>query len=112
MTPLNFEQVKSILSRVTYRPGWTFVLHGALPTPTDPWLMIDGPVVDANDHTNVTRVGVRVAVPMDFRSESDVMEWLTYCVQRIEMHESREFLRIDGRPWDDPHGRQQFERVS
>lgn len=103
MTPLNYEQVKAIVSRVTYRPGWTFTMHGALPVPSSPHMTIDGPIVDARDHSQTTRVGWRVAVPMNFRSETEVMDWIAYCVQRVEIHESREFLMLDGKTWDDPH---------
>lgn len=103
MTPLNFEQVKAVIDRASYRPGWTFTLHGALPVPSAPFMTVDGPIIDAEDFTKETRVGWRVAVPMDFQSEKEVMEWLAYCVQRVEIHESREFLKLDGQTWDSPH---------
>lgn len=90
MTPLNFEQMKSILSRVTYRPGWTFFLEGALPTPTDPWLVI------RFRETNDGYLGGKLACPMNFEDERRFLQWIEYAVQRIEIERSIEDLKVDG----------------
>lgn len=104
--------MEAILTRVGYRPGWTFIIT-AIDSPDDPALQqvrqaklclkIDGPVVDAYDHSKTTRIGIRNAIPPHIGTEEQFMKWLTFCLQRIEIHEQREFLQLDGKPFDSPH---------
>jgi hypothetical protein len=96
------EQVQAHLDELDYKPGWTFhayagrwegmhVAIGArMPDSYHPGQMIDLQVecfLSPNDHA----------------SPEALDTWLLYRLARIEVHETREFLRRDGRPVDDPH---------
>jgi len=113
VSTLSFEQVKNIVADCRYRPGWTFTVYGALPDPEHPMLLIDGVVPDAYDHAKTSNIGVRVAMPRDFQTRKEVLDWLLWCLQRIEIHECREFFQVRDKsvdpfgprfePWSNPH---------
>lgn len=94
-------EVRSLLERCGYRPGWTITAH---PTPVGPyvWILIDAEVPDSESHARTTRIGVRAVVPY-FDDDPDFFHWLAWRLQRIERHECREFFWVDGQPWDSPH---------
>lgn len=94
--------VKTMLrGKVTYRPGWTITAHPC-PVGDRVWILIDAEVIDSEDWSKTTRVGVRAVVP-DFDSPREFYNWLGWRLIRCERHESREFFQVDGRPWDSPH---------
>jgi hypothetical protein len=37
------------------------------------------------------------------RDDAALLDWLLWRCCRIECHEAREWLRLDGKPWSDPH---------
>ena len=107
------DRVRALLSHVTYRPGWTVE---AFPTPYGgrTWVLIDAEVLDSEKYDptipveenyrrgNTTRVGVRAVVPQ-FIFGAEFFDWLGKRLIRCERHESREFFKVDGTPWNDPH---------
>lgn len=98
---MKYDQIKTVLRYVSYKPGWTIEFH-QFPFSDLAWVHIDAEVPDA-DHPAIytARINVRAVVP-DVPL-SDTLTWLSRRLQRIEMHESREFFRWSGRRWDDPH---------
>jgi len=100
---MKYEQIKMVLEYVSYKPGWTITFH-QFPFSDYAWVHIDATVQDADhldDETWGTGINVRAVVP-DVPL-TDTLTWLSRRLQRIEMHESREFFRWGGSRWDDPH---------
>lgn len=101
---MKYDQIATVLKYVSYKPGWTIEFH-RFPFSDLAWVHIDAEVPDADmmDHpsSRTVRINVRAVVP-DVPL-SDTLTWLLRRLQRIEMHESREFFWWGGRRWDDPH---------
>ncbi|MCV7174910.1 hypothetical protein [Mycolicibacterium sphagni] len=93
--------VTSLLYASHYRPGWTITAHPC-PFSGHIWLLIDAQVIDSENHTDTTRIGVRAVVP-DFEYPAQFYDWLAWRLERIERHESREFFWVNGKPWNSPH---------
>lgn len=94
-------QVEAALERVTYKPGWTFrVYDGA-------WegqhLVIRTAAPDAYQPGQTTDLDIHSPLP-PMPDEAHLHAWLMWRLARIEVHEMREFYRVDGQPVSDPHG--------
>jgi hypothetical protein len=97
---LSTEQVNAELARLTYKPSFTFRAYD------DAWegqkVRIVCTVPDSTNPGETVDLGVDSFLPpMD--DEWDVRRWLAWRLQRIEIHESLEFLKLDGAPIWDPH---------
>jgi hypothetical protein len=94
------EDIRRQLAAYTYRPGWSFeLLEGHLEGLR---VRIVGTVEDAYRPGEHIDLGINVWLgPMDSPAALD--RWLAYRRGRVELHESREWLRRDGRHVDDPH---------
>lgn len=102
------------LSRFTYRPGWRLEID---PVGADGTVLSGGFVLrvsyraaDSYHPERVSRIGVVRPVP-DYlgpelgrpRAEEEFGRWLAHELLEVERHESREWLRRDGKVFDDPH---------
>lgn len=98
---LSDDAIAAEVSRFTYRPGWT------LSTFVDRWegivfrvtAMVDNAYRPGGDRTEL-RINSRMP-PM--RDVEALHEWILWRMMQIEIHECREFLRLDGRMLVDPH---------
>jgi hypothetical protein len=109
------DEVRAVLDRVTYRPGWTIQVR--VPLALDavsqiheavrggPLLMVDvrGPVRDSNDPEREVLIGQSFPLPPRLRGEEDLLRWLRHALGRVELHERDEWLRVDGATPFDPH---------
>ncbi len=97
---LNIEDLQAEIVRYTYRPGWELIVFD------DPWegpcLYVVADVIDAWEPEKTTELRVRSNIP-PMRSGEDFGIWLAWRLMQIESHESREYLRRDGRTLHDPH---------
>jgi hypothetical protein len=97
---LSTEQVNAELARLTYRPHWSFRAY------EDQWegqkVRIVAEVPDSCDPAGTVTLGIDSFLP-PMSDEWDVRRWLAWRLQRIEIHESLEFLKLDGAPIWDPH---------
>ena len=50
--------------------------------------------------------------PHKFRDWRDYSEWVLHCVLEAEEHEAREWFRIDGLLFDDPHAGDRLKHES
>lgn len=105
---LGLPQLQQALSRVSYKPGWSFRLWETrwegiamgisftAPNAYDKhpagWVVPADPVV----------INVKTFVP-PCKTGVEFYAWLAYRLSRIELHEMREFLKVDGVCLDDPH---------
>jgi hypothetical protein len=96
-------EIREHLAGLTYKPGWAWTLE------EDEW---EGPYVrflvdvpDAYAPTETVTLGINSWLPpVDTREQLD--KWLAWRIARIEIHESLEFLRREGRPVFDPHAQE------
>jgi hypothetical protein len=98
------------LARYTYKPGWEFTIdleqswivrHGS---PTR--LVISFETADTRKPGESVRVNSKYSIPCwlhQFRESRGFTKFLISCIHNTEIHESREWLCIDGAIYDDPH---------
>lgn len=109
------------LDRFTYKPGWRFEYFNAL---GEDYVSIMMEVPDSRGKTQPVRpyrvgfdgqlvtepltvkVGGRHPVPdviVDRCDEGGFAHWLLMMIDLMESHEIREWFRLDGELYDDPH---------
>ena len=97
---LTTPQLEQILARVQYKPGWSIQVYDG--RHEGQHCAITTCVSDAYDSSQSVTLDVHSMLP-PMRDEEAFMEWLLWRIARIEVHEAREFLHLDGRPYSDPH---------
>lgn len=97
---LTIDALRTELARITYKPGWRLILF---PHPWEGiWLSIRAELPDADWPTRTTVLNINTAVP-PIPNTAYFREWLAYRLSRVEIHELREHLRLDGVKLYDPH---------
>lgn len=98
---LSAEELRAVFDGFTYRPGWQFVVVD------DRW---EGLSTSPSAPTSTTPTGLAkrsrsTSCRRSRRSddEQQVKDWLAWRLQRIEVHESREWLRYRGERVNSPH---------
>lgn len=98
---LTTAEIATILEHVEYKPGWSIkVYDGRF---EGQHIVITTVQVDAYNQAETVTLDVHSALPPQ-ADEQAFMSWLAWRIGRIENHEMREFLRVDGVCWSDPHG--------
>ena len=99
---LTVEQMNALAERVAYKPGWSITFR--LGRHEGHHATIETRVPDAYDPEQTVPLRVECFLsPNDVVSEVTLLTWIAYRLARIEVHESREFMRLDGKVWSDPH---------
>lgn len=97
---LTTAEIQTELDRVTYKPGWSFRVYDGR------WegQHIAITVCLPNSYRADEPLVLDVHSPMPpLRDTSHLHEWLMWRLGRIEIHELREFYRVDGVCVNDPH---------
>lgn len=97
---LTTPEVQAILERVAYKPGWKIQAYDG--RFEGQHIAITTVVIDAYDTSKTVTLDVHSMLP-PMADEQALMSWLAWRLGRIEVHEMREFLHLDGSPWSDPH---------
>ncbi len=97
---LTTAQIAAELEKVSYKPGFRFTVYDG--TWEGQHMVITTSVPDAYKPGEMTVLDVHSMLP-PMRDREALWEWLAWRLGRIEIHEMREFLRVDGRPVFDPH---------
>jgi hypothetical protein len=95
--------VRAQLDRVSYRPGWKIEYHEG--DWGDGWIVVRAKVPDTYDpgrEVEILHTG-RVPSYLLDDDEETFIHWLAHFLQGVERHESREWFRVDGAIYDDPH---------
>jgi hypothetical protein len=98
---LTISEMAALLRRVDYRDGWRFEIYEG--RHEGPHLRISTEVPDAYSPGETVPLDIHSFLP-PLRDEAAFMDWLLWRLKRIEVHECREFLRLDGKAYSDPHG--------
>ena len=108
MTPRSHDQVAALLARVTYKPNVRMRLANA-GSHFEAWLDVDVNVPDVNAPETMTTVRGRYPIPLLFNTTGELDErYALTCIRRIllsfEEHELDEWLMLDGKQVNPPHG--------
>lgn len=94
------DDLRRFFARVAYRPGWRFTVKE---DPFEgPHLHIDCQLEDAYHPGHMVTLNIISPLP-PMSSDEQVIEWLRWRLTRIETHEVREWLRLDGERIYNPH---------
>lgn len=112
------EKLREELARYSYRPNWalsivpkvSFSPGCTVATITGYELSVVMRVVNSRDGETEIEVPSGQPVPADLLHycdcrhwKTEFSNWLTQCIRKLEIHESREWLRRDGKLTSDPH---------
>lgn len=92
--------VKELLERFTYKPGWVF--HAMKHDHEGDWISIEVTLENSYEPGTTTDIRVNSPVP-PYASNHDFYEWLMWRLERFESHECREWFKVDGLVFSDPH---------
>lgn len=97
---LSTDDMRAIVSRITYKPGWhiVFVYDNNLGT----CVRVEAVVNDVKNPEVKTTLHLIRYVPMGMNEEA-FLHFLASMVQEAELHESMEWFMVDGKVFDDPH---------
>lgn len=97
---LTTKEIQDHLARVTYKPGWSFEAYDGK------WegqhIVIRTSVPNAYNTKENTDLDVHSMLP-PIPDTNYLNSWLMWRVARLEVHEVREFFKVDGKIVDDPH---------
>lgn len=97
---LSAEEIREELRKVTYKPGWGFEVY------EHPYegvhVAVSVTVPNAYDPEDTVDLCIRSAIP-PLRDYKGLHSWMLWRLGRIENHEMREFYKVDGACWSDPH---------
>lgn len=94
------------LARYTYRPGWSLTIEPGAGMFDGARIIVDYQTADSRDPSRTIPIRGSFVVPLalaDMRDADLFARWLLDVLFEAERHESREWLRRDGRIYDDPH---------
>ena len=92
-----------LVSRISYKPGWTFELRQDRIIEDYAWLEIKAQVRDSRNLEQTVEFVMKRTVPEYLTTPSMFLKWVAYTLREAEIHEMREFFRFDGELVDDPH---------
>lgn len=104
---MTITELRDLLARVSYKPGWSFhLIEGAAP------LLVNLRVFfqshdSTGEKSGTVKIQTNAVIPrMDlaFWREDDAIRAISGEIVQLEMYEFREWLKVDGKPVDDPHG--------
>lgn len=85
---------RAAIERVAYKPGWTFKIAG----PLGRCVCVFATTVDSQQRAATRTTQHQFEMPESgFADERDFMRWLRDRLSLAELHETCEFLTLDGR---------------
>jgi hypothetical protein len=97
---LSTSELQGLVREVQYKPGWEFKVYDG--RHEGQHIVINTVVPDAYDENKNTMLDVHSMLP-PMETKEQFYEWVLWRLKRIETHECREFLRIGGKVYSDPH---------
>lgn len=97
---LSISEIQRLVSYISYKRGWTFEAYDGLHEGHH--LTIQTEIEDAHNPGEKLTLGVESFLP-PLQNNKQFFDWLLWRLKRIEVHECREFFKISGEVYDDPH---------
>jgi hypothetical protein len=97
---LSAERLQEIVAEVSYRDSWTMTIDDEPWEGPVLWIVADVPNSYRPNETVTLRIESKVP-PMADRDA--FLAWLLWRLIQIESHEAREWFKVDGKTWSDPH---------
>lgn len=98
---LTLHEVQTELARITYKPGWTLKARQSMFEGVVLRIVAEG-LINSYRPKETIDIGIDSFLP-PVESVEQLHSWLAWRLDRIESHESREWLKRDGRVLFDPH---------
>lgn len=101
----SYSKLADLISRISYKPGWKFELRREtfLYSVTSSMLIITATVKDSRNPENTVEFVMQRMVPEYLTDQELFLKWVKHTLMECEIHEMREFFRLDGELVDDPH---------
>lgn len=98
---------RSIVERCEYKPGWEIhISDGDLFNLGEPILKIKFKTADSRFPDRIISVGMSHTVPEHVTmslNKKRFIHWVLDMVMKVEIHEIKEWFKVDGEIFDDPH---------
>lgn len=108
---MTFDEMKAVLERVTFRPGWRFEFYR---DPTGAAVFRCGTREPDSEQPGVTvdvfYTETLSPVRMGLLDQAGFLAWIREIVTARVAHEVDEWLRLDGRPFVEPHPEKGWSR--
>jgi hypothetical protein len=105
---LTVQEIRFLLGNVTHKPGWEFEIHES--EFEGPFIRILIAVEDSYNPGETVTLGINTFMP-PIPDKDYLLTWLRWRIDRIESHETREFLKCNGEVVWDPHAEGEPYRV-
>lgn len=107
-------RMRTLADRIDHRPGWRYEILGAPPAYAasdyyrGPVIRIHADVIDSHPPNETLHIVHTFNVPGYFVEKQDwddklFFDWVWAETLGVERHEAREFFRVDGERYKDPH---------
>lgn len=96
---MNIAEAQEILDRITYKPGWKIQMTNF----GVPRLEIEYATIDALNPNRSTRVTFQKAIELHYLNQKGFLFFVRLSIEQAEEHETREWLKFNGRCLTDPH---------
>lgn len=97
---LSIVKIQELLGYVSYKPGWEFTAYDGKHEGNH--LTIKTKIEDSTNPGHMVHLGFETFLP-PFENNKQFFEWLLWRLKRIETHECREFFKVSGEVYDNPH---------
>lgn len=98
---LSHHAIASIIQRVSYKPGW--VLRAWEPDPIQgSYLSVTVELENSYRPGSTVPLYIHSPIP-PMADQTALLTWLAWRLRVVETHELLEWLKVDDRPWIDPH---------
>lgn len=99
----DYDRLRQWLSRFTYKPGWRFTIQD-MALGTSAYLDITFETTDTYSPDKIVKIGFREPMrPAVVYTEESFAHFLLKVIERVEIHEAREWLRYDNVVIFNPH---------
>lgn len=99
--PMTYSELEAAVSKIEYRPEWKI---SVFQDPHEgPKLRVVAKVIDGYHPDKLIDLGISSRIPDIIENEDQLYRWILWRLLEIEAHECREYFRVDGKLFRDPH---------
>lgn len=98
---LSIPELQALLEHITYLPGYELSVYQG--RHEGQHIVIRADIPDSYHPGQTVTLDIHSPLP-PMRDAASFHDWLLWRCQRIASHETREWFKVDGKPYSDPHG--------